>query len=101
MRLGVKAFDSSRHPQIRKDLEKLPDRLSEQFEKVIDELVSGSVSTGRKLQLLKKTKSVYSVRLDKKHRFVFIVDEDSIAVPLTVCVSDKVNSYLKRQRLQR
>ena len=66
---------------------------------VIDELRAGELSSGRRYEKLASTGNLYSVRLSRAYRFVFLVYPDSgTALPVAVGPHDEAYSRAMRQR---
>ena len=59
--------------------------MKDKLEVVVKELLADRVSAGRRVKKLDGTDNLYSVRLSKKDRFIFDLDEyTGIAIPISV-----------------
>ena len=54
---------------------RLDQRIKEELERVVDELCAGELAPGRNLERLRIGNRLYSVRLSRNFRFVFMVME--------------------------
>lgn len=60
---------------------------------VIDELLAGNLSSGRRYEKLKAADNLYSVRLNRAYRFVFLLSPDrGSALPVAVGPHDETYS---------
>lgn len=67
------------HPltsRFKKHARKLSPASRNEMERVIDELLSGALSSGRHLEKLSNDDQLYSVRLSRKQRLVFKLEHD-------------------------
>ena len=62
----------------------------------IDELCTGGLTPGRNLEQLRNGNRLYSVRLNRKFRFVFMVMEDSTGRAIAVGPHDMAYETAKR-----
>ena len=67
---------------------------------VIDELCAGNLSSGRRYEKLASTDNLYSVRLNRGYRFVFLLYPDrTTALPVAVGPHDEAYARaLSRRR---
>ena len=63
-------------PRLKKHACKLSQTSRNEMERVIDELLSGTLSSGRHLEKLSNDDELYSVRLNRKQRLVFKLERD-------------------------
>ena len=57
---------------------------------VLDELLAGNLSSGRRYEKLKVADNLYSVRLNRAYRFVFLLSPDrGSALPVAVGPHDE------------
>jgi len=69
------------HPltsRFKKHARKLSQASRDEMERVLDELLSGTLSSGRHLEKLSNDDQLYSVRLSRKHRLVFKLERDQM-----------------------
>lgn len=67
------------HPltsRFKKHARKLSQASRDEMERVLDELLSGTLSSGRHLEKLSNDDQLYSVRLSRKQRLVFKLERD-------------------------
>ena len=67
------------HPltaRFKKHARKLSQASLDEMERVLDELLSGTLSSGRHLEKLSNDDRLYSVRLSRKQRLVFKLERD-------------------------
>ncbi|MYD30140.1 MAG: hypothetical protein F4X01_00800 [Nitrospira sp. SB0661_bin_20] len=67
------------HPltsRFKKHARKLSQASRNEMERVIDELIGGTLSSGRHLEKLSNDDQLYSVRLNRKQRLVFKLERD-------------------------
>ena len=67
------------HPltsRFKKHARKLSRASRDEMERVLDELLSGTLSSGRHLEKLSNDDQLYSVRLSRKQRLVFKLESD-------------------------
>lgn len=74
--------------RFKRNLKKLDERMKEDLRDVQDELIRGSLQSGRQFEKLKVRADHYSVRLSRSYRFIFSVDEHGIANPISVAPHD-------------
>ena len=71
--------------------------MKDELAAVIDELLAGNLSSGRRYEKLDTGDDLYSVRLNQSYRFVFRLYPDGAALPVAVGSHDE--AY--RQALRR
>ena len=71
-------------------VKKLDNRTRKQFEIVIDELLTGTISQGRHLEKKEGSDSVYTIRINRKYRFAFVLNADNTITPIAVGSHDLV-----------
>ena len=57
----------------KKSAQRLPQPMKRELEAVIDELLAGKLSSGRRYEKLNAGDNLYSVRLNRAYRFVFLL----------------------------
>ena len=75
--------------RFKRNLKALDDRMKEDLAGVQDELIRGNLHSGRQLEKLKVKSDHYSVRLSRSYRFIFSIDEDGVANPISVGPHDE------------
>ena len=71
-------------------MQRLPQSMKRELEAVIDELLAGNLSSGRRYEKLNAGDNLYSVRLNQAYRFVFLFHPDSgTALPVAVGPHDE------------
>ena len=66
-------------------MQRLPDPMKRELTAVIDELLAGKLSSGRRYEKLNAGNNLYSVRLNQAYRFVFLLYPDrGTALPIAV-----------------
>ena len=66
-------------------MRRLPQPMKRELEAVIDELLAGHLSSGRRYEKLDTWDNLYSVRLNRGYRFVFLLYPDrGTALPVAV-----------------
>ena len=78
---------------------RLDQRMKDELERVIDELCTGELAPGRNLERLRIGKSLYSVRLSRNFRFVFMMLESGMGKAIAVGPHD--TAYQAAVRAQR
>ena len=58
--------------------------MKDELAAVIDELLAGNLSPGRRYEKLDTWDDLYSVRLNRAYRFVFLLYPDRAALPVAV-----------------
>ena len=64
-----------------------------ELQKVIDELLTGELSSGRNLKKLRADRELYSVRLNQHFRFVFLLFDADVAQAVAVGPHDEAYSF--------
>ena len=82
-----------------KMVNRLNQRMQEELARVIDELCAGELTPGRNLEQLRIGKRLYSVRLSRNFRFVFMVMENGMGRAMAVGPHD--SAYEAAERAQR
>ena len=77
---------------------RLPPRMQRELEQVIDELCAGELAPGRNLERLRIGDNLYSVRLNRKFRFVFSILNGGIGWALAVGPHDKAYDAAERSQ---
>ena len=72
--------------------------MQEELGRVIDELCTGELTPGRSLEQLRIGNRLYSVRLSRNFRFVFMVMEDDTGRAIAVGPHDSAYETAKRAR---
>lgn len=67
-----------------KQLKKLSPDSQKEFETVIHELLTGTLTPGRNLEKKQGTEATYTVRLDIRNRFSFVRNEDNSIKPVAI-----------------
>ena len=80
-------------------VKRLDQRMKEELERVIDELCAGELAPGRNLEQLRIGDRLYSVRLSRNFRFVFMVMENGMGRAIAVGSHD--NAYEAAERARR
>ena len=65
-------------------MRRLPQPMKDELAAVIDELLAGELSPGRRYEKLDTADDLYSVRLSRAYRFVFLLYPDGTALPAAV-----------------
>ena len=74
----------------KKSVQRLPQRMKNELAAVIDELHAGNLSSGRRYEKLDTGDNLYSVRLSRAYRFVFLLYPDcGAALPVAVGPHDE------------
>ena len=81
-----------------KMVNRLDRRMQEELRRVIDELCMGELTPGRNLEQLRIGNRLYSVRLNRNFRFVFMVMEDGTGRAIAVGPHDSAYETAKRAR---
>ena len=68
----IREFHEPGRP-FRKRLQRLPQPMKRELAVVIDELLVGNLSSGRRYEKLNAGDNLYSVRLNRAYRFVFLL----------------------------
>ena len=82
-----------------KMVNRLDQRMKEELARAIDELCAGELAPGRNLEQLRIGNSLYSVRLSRNFRFVFMVMENGMGRAIAVGSHD--SAYEAAERVQR
>ncbi len=77
-------------------VKRLDQRMKENLERVIDELCAGDLSPGRNLEQLRVGNHLYSVRLSRNFRFVFMAMENGIGRAIAVGPHDSAYEAAER-----
>ena len=73
-------------------------RMKEELERVINELCAGELTSGRNLERLRIGNRLYSVRLSRNFRFVFMVMENGMGRAIAVGPHDRAYEVAERAR---
>ena len=85
----IREFHEPGRP-FRKSLQRLPQPMKRELAAVIDELLAGELSAGRRYEKLETGDDPYSLRLSRGYRFVFRLDpEGGGAWPIAVGPHDE------------
>ena len=79
-------------------VKRLDQRMKEELERVIDELCAGELAPGRNLEQLRIGNSLFSVRLSRNFRFVFMVMKNGIGRAIAVGSHDSAYEAAERAR---
>ena len=79
-------------------VKRLEQRMKEELERVIDELCAGELAPGRNLEQLRIGNRLYSVRLSRNFRFVFMVMENGMGKAIAVGPHDSAYEAAERAR---
>ena len=79
-------------------VKRIDQRMKEELTRVIDELCAGELAPGRNLEQLRIGNSLYSVRLNRNFRFVFMVMENGMGKAIAVGSHDSAYEAAKRAR---
>ena len=79
-------------------VKRLDQRMKEELERVIDELCAGELAPGRNLEQLRIDNSLFSVRLSRNFRFVFMVMKNGIGRAIAVGSHDSAYEAAERAR---
>ena len=71
----IREFHEPGRP-FRKSVQRLPQPMKRELAVVIDELLAGNLSSGRRYEKLNAGDNLYSVRLNRAYRFVFLLHPD-------------------------
>ena len=77
---------------------RLDQRMKRELARVIDELCAGELAPGRNLEQLRIGNRLYSVRLSRNFRFVFMVMENSMGRAIAVGPHDSAYEAAERAR---
>ena len=77
---------------------RLDQRIKEELERAIDELCAGELAPGRNLEQLRIGNRLYSVRLSRNFRFVFMVMENGMGRAIAVGPHDRAYEVVERAR---
>ena len=81
-------------------MQRLPRAMKDELAAVIDELLAGELSPGRRYEKLDTGDDLYSVRLNQGYRFVFLLDPNRGAA-LPVAVGPHDDAYRRALRSAR
>ena len=81
-------------------MRRLPQPMKRELAAVIDELLAGELSSGRRYERLNAGDNLYSVRLNRAYRFVFLLYPDRGAA-LPVAVGPHDETYRRALRVAR
>ena len=81
-----------------KMVRRLPPRMQRELERVIDELCTGELASGRNLERLRISNNLYSVRLNRNFRFVFAILDNGIGWGIAVGPHDKAYEAAERSQ---
>ncbi len=81
-----------------KMVNRLDQRMKEELARVIDELCAGELTPGRNLEQLRIGNRLYSVRLSRNFRFVFMVMENDMGRAIAVGPHDRAYEAAERAR---
>ena len=71
-------------------MQRLPQPMKRELVVVIDELLAGNLSSGRRYEKLNAGDNLHSVRLNRAYRFVFLLHPDrGTALPVAVGPHDE------------
>ena len=79
-------------------VKRLEQRMKEELERVVDELCAGELAPGRNLEQLRIGNRLYSVRLSRNFRFVFMVMENGMGKAIAVGPHDSAYEAAERAR---
>ena len=79
-----------------KMVNRLDQRMKEELARVIDELCAGELAPGRNLERLRIGNRLYSVRLSRNFRFVFMVMENGMGRAIAVGPHDRAYEVAER-----
>ena len=79
-------------------VKRLDQRMREELERVIDELCAGELTPGRNLEQRRVGNRLYSVRLSRNFRFVFMVTENGMGRAIAVGPHDSAYEAAERAR---
>ena len=79
-----------------KQVKSLRENTRNQLKAVIDELLSGELPPGRNLEKFTGLEGVYTVRLNRKERFAFLLKADGTIKPIAVGSHDTVYRVKRR-----
>ena len=83
-------------------MRRLPQPMKDELAAVIDELLAGNLSSGRRYEKLDTGGNLYSVRLSRAYRFVFILYPDhGTALPVAVGPHDEAYRQALRSARRR
>ena len=83
-------------------MQRLPQPMKRELAAVIDELLAGSLSPGRRYEKLNAGDNLYSVRLNQGYRFVFLLYTDcGAALPVAVGPHDEAYRQALRSARRR
>ena len=77
---------------------RLDQRIKEELARVIDKLCAGELAPGRNLEQLRIGNRLYSVRLSRNFRFVFMVMENGMGKAIAVGPHDSAYEAAERAR---
>ena len=75
---------------------RIDQRMKEELARVIDELCAGELAPGRNLEQLRIGNRLYSVRLSRNFRFVFMVMENGMGRAIAVGPHDSAYGAAER-----
>ena len=78
-------------------MQRLPQPMKRELATVIDELLAGDLSSGRRYERLNAGDNLYSVRLNRAYRFVFLLYPD-LGTALPVAVGPHDEAYRRALR---
>lgn len=81
-----------------KMVNRLNQRMQEELARVIDELCAGELTPGRNLEQLRVGNRLYSVRLSRNFRFVFMVMKNGMGRAMAVGPHDSAYEAAERAR---
>ena len=81
-----------------KMINRLDQRMKEELARVINELCAGELAPGRNLERLRIGNRLYSVRLSRNFRFVFMVMENGMGRAIAVGPHDRAYEVAERAR---
>ena len=79
-------------------VKRLEQRMKEELERVVDELCAGELAPGRNLEQLRIGNRLYSVRLSRNFRFVFMVMENGMGKAIAIGPHDSAYEAAERAR---
>ena len=83
-------------------MQRLPQPMKRELAAVIDELLVGELSPGRRYEKLDTGDDLYSVRLSRAYRFVFLLYPDrGVAMPVAVGPHDEAYRRAPRSARRR
>ena len=86
----VRAFEQSTG-SFSKSVKRLSKPMKQELATVMDELLSGTLSPGRRYEKLKLGENLHSVRMSRRYRFVFQILNTGNAKPIAVGPHDEAH----------